>query len=214
MKQMSDAWHARLSEETLSLCLCWRLTRRDQHVLGLTNHDQSLSIEGVLYLPGAMLGDAYFSHGASLQPGTADADGVLSHPLIEDDDLRAGDWDDCKIDVFRADWRAPELGLWHVWSGYLSRVTRDEAGQFRADLVSLSVDLQRPIGRIVQRLCDAELGDERCGAVAEGRTCDQRFETCRDVFRNVENFRGFPHLPGTDAILAGPSITQNDGGKR
>ncbi|WP_025898615.1 DUF2163 domain-containing protein [Sneathiella glossodoripedis] len=31
--------------------------------------------------------------------------------------------------------------------------------------------------------------------------CDKRFATCRDVFANVENFRGFPHVPGLDALL-------------
>lgn len=31
--------------------------------------------------------------------------------------------------------------------------------------------------------------------------CDKRLETCRDRFANVANFRGFPHLPGQDAML-------------
>lgn len=33
--------------------------------------------------------------------------------------------------------------------------------------------------------------------------CDKRFETCRDVFANQINFRGFPHIPGTDSLLSG-----------
>jgi uncharacterized phage protein (TIGR02218 family) len=32
--------------------------------------------------------------------------------------------------------------------------------------------------------------------------CDKRFETCRDRFANMLNFRGFPHIPGNDHILA------------
>ncbi len=31
--------------------------------------------------------------------------------------------------------------------------------------------------------------------------CDKRFATCRDVFSNQTNFRGFPHIPGTDSLL-------------
>jgi uncharacterized phage protein (TIGR02218 family) len=31
--------------------------------------------------------------------------------------------------------------------------------------------------------------------------CDKRLETCRDRFANVVNFRGFPHIPGADAVL-------------
>ena len=34
--------------------------------------------------------------------------------------------------------------------------------------------------------------------------CDKRNETCRDRFANIANFRGFPHMPGTDFLLRGP----------
>lgn len=34
--------------------------------------------------------------------------------------------------------------------------------------------------------------------------CDKRFETCRAKFANALNFRGFPHMPGNDAVQAGP----------
>lgn len=32
------------------------------------------------------------------------------------------------------------------------------------------------------------------------RGCDKSFATCRNVFANQLNFRGFPHIPGTDAL--------------
>jgi uncharacterized phage protein (TIGR02218 family) len=31
--------------------------------------------------------------------------------------------------------------------------------------------------------------------------CDKLFATCRDVFANTDNFRGFPHIPGNDTVL-------------
>lgn len=34
--------------------------------------------------------------------------------------------------------------------------------------------------------------------------CDKRLETCRAKFANTINFRGFPHMPGNDAIQARP----------
>jgi uncharacterized phage protein (TIGR02218 family) len=30
--------------------------------------------------------------------------------------------------------------------------------------------------------------------------CDKRFDTCRNRFNNVLNFRGFPHIPGNDFV--------------
>jgi uncharacterized phage protein (TIGR02218 family) len=32
--------------------------------------------------------------------------------------------------------------------------------------------------------------------------CDKRFATCREKFENAVNFRGFPHLPGNDFVVA------------
>jgi uncharacterized phage protein (TIGR02218 family) len=45
------------------------------------------------------------------------------------------------------------------------------------------------------------------------RGCDKRFETCRDRFANAAAFRGFPHIPGNDFLVASPvSGGPNDGG--
>ena len=37
--------------------------------------------------------------------------------------------------------------------------------------------------------------------VAVTAGCDRQFATCRDRFANAANFRGFPHIPGQDAVL-------------
>jgi len=44
--------------------------------------------------------------------------------------------------------------------------------------------------------------------------CDKRFATCRDRFRNADNFRGFPQIPGNDFVLSYPVVGTpgNDGG--
>ncbi len=43
--------------------------------------------------------------------------------------------------------------------------------------------------------------------------CDKRFATCRERFANAVNFRGFPHIPGNDFVIASPDAgAGNDGG--
>ncbi|MBZ0260814.1 MAG: DUF2163 domain-containing protein, partial [Hyphomicrobiales bacterium] len=46
--------------------------------------------------------------------------------------------------------------------------------------------------------------------------CDKQFTTCRAKFFNRENFRGFPHLPGTDFVttFATRDGQNNDGESR
>jgi uncharacterized phage protein (TIGR02218 family) len=54
-----------------------------------------------------------------------------------------------------------------------------------------------------------ELQDATPYDVAVGDTftiqvgCDKNFSTCKTKFNNTDNFRGFPHLPGTDRMVTG-----------
>lgn len=44
--------------------------------------------------------------------------------------------------------------------------------------------------------------------------CDKRVATCKAKFNNINNFQGFPHIPGEDWLQAFPSQRRrNDGGK-
>lgn len=199
MKTISDEFSSRLSGGVVTLCLCWRLTRQDGLVLGLTDHDRDVLVDGVTYVPGAAVEAGKFTQDAGLKPGRAAAAGALSSDAITEDDLSARLWDACRVDVFRVDWAAPTLGRIWVWSGYLSELSRGIQGGFEAELVSLKADLERPVGRVMQRRCfdprcDACMGDEPDGSLLE----------CR----------GFPHMPGTDFVLSGPAADGNDGGKR
>jgi uncharacterized phage protein (TIGR02218 family) len=64
-----------------------------------------------------------------------------------------------------------------------------------------------------------ELWQAMSGAVAAGDGftvtpgCDKRFATCRDRFANSVNFRGHPHMPGNDAVLAAATAGQALDGK-
>ena len=52
---------------------------------------------------------------------------------------------------------------------------------------------------------DLPRGAVEPGCVVEVREgCDKRFETCVNRFANALNFRGEPHLPGTDLLTRYP----------
>lgn len=213
MRIIESEYAARLKSGAATTCLCWRLTRADGFVLAVTEHDRALVVDGISYAPGGALSAGAFTLSDGLKPGQAAAGGALSHDAISEADLTAGLWDGARVDVLRADWQRPEF-LVAVWAGRLSDVRHGQAG-FEAELVSLKADFERSVGRVYTRRCAAILGDARCGAtVGPGQSCDQTIETCRDVFGNSANFRGFPHMPGTDFVLSGPAVIGNNGGKR
>jgi uncharacterized phage protein (TIGR02218 family) len=53
-------------------------------------------------------------------------------------------------------------------------------------------------------------------AVQLSAGCDKQFSTCKSKFNNASNFRGFPHMPGTDFVtsFASANDPNNDGGQR
>jgi hypothetical protein len=223
MKQISEDFAARLAAETTNLCLCWRFERADGEVFGATDHDRPLTFDGVTYAPSAGLESVTFEGTNGLAPGHAAASGSLSLDFFSDAALDAGAWDGARVDVWRVDWLEVAYRV-DVWSGRLSQVSR-QGQAFSAELVSLKADFERMIGRVYARSCDADLGDARCGvdlgdpalvasgAIAAG--CDKSFAMCGARFANRVNFRGFPHMPGADAILAGPAANRtNAGGRR
>lgn len=206
MKPLDQDLRARFAKTEMTVCLCWRVRRTDKYIIGFTDHDTALEIDTVTYHPNSVMASTSFSQGGDLRPGRANCRGALSSELITRQDLQAGLWNRAVIDVFRVDWQRPDLGGLHIWSGFFSDITCRDDAAFEAELISSKADLEQPFGRVIARQCDAVLGDHRCGKTAiQGMVCDQRFETCRDIFDNAENFRGFPDLPGPDFIMKGPA---------
>ncbi|MEM7662007.1 MAG: DUF2163 domain-containing protein [Pseudomonadota bacterium] len=201
MRQIDDAFRARLASGVTTTCLCWRLTRQDGQIVAVTEHDRVITFRGLTYNPGAAVQASEFSSSSELRPGQAGAAGALSSEAITDDDLIAGLWDSAEVDVFRVDWEMPEFGI-QIWSGRFSEITRSDIG-FQAELVSLKADLERPVGRVYSRQ----------GLSEDGLSDGQSFEQYKAEGRAAE-FTGFPHMPGNDAILSGPAATGNDGGRR
>ncbi|WP_279477831.1 DUF2163 domain-containing protein [Aureimonas sp. SK2] len=64
-------------------------------------------------------------------------------------------------------------------------------------------------GALVVDLVEAPSPDWAAGDIARlVAGCDRSFTICRERFDNALNFRGFPHIPGTDAALA---VAKSDG---
>ncbi|MEL6567729.1 MAG: DUF2163 domain-containing protein [Pseudomonadota bacterium] len=193
-------------------CQCWTFSRKDGVAVRLTEHDNLLEIDGETYSPGALIEASRFTLTSDLTPGTSEVSGALESKLFDEGDMISGVWDGARVDVFRADWKTATR-VAHIWSGRLSRIEHD-GFQFSVALVSLKSDFANLLGRAYTRHCDAILGDARCGVdlanpAYTGAICDQRIETCRDRFSNAENFRGFPHMPGSDFLLAGPEAERH-----
>lgn len=89
---------------------------------------------------------------------------------------------------FEAGWFA--FGTVEWTSGANAGRRTEVLGHDVADGVAILILLEAP----VRAIAEGDAFTIRAG-------CDKRMETCGAKFGNVANFRGFPHIPGQDAIL-------------
>lgn len=201
MRDLPPGLAGRLSAGAAGLCHAWIVTLSDGRQRGFTDHDRSLRVAGVDCAPESGLSAGAASLGADTLAGEASVEAVLE----DDTDPAAGAWDGARIAHWRVDWTDPDQAVL-IGRGTVQRV-RTEGRRLVCEIAGPLQALDRVAGRTYGRLCDATLGDHRCGLEADaiaGRRCDKRFQTCRTVFGNALNFRGFPDIPGDDFLAAMP----------
>lgn len=206
----------RVESGAASLCHAWILTRADGVVLGFTDHDRDLTVEGVTCRAASGWTAGAAETAAGFSPGMAAAVGGFDDAALSEADLAAGLYDGARVERRVVDWSAPGLSV-RLWTARVASA-KAEGGAFTLALEGALAALDRVAGRTFGRSCDAALGDARCGvdvAAFPGATCDKRWATCRVVFGNGLNFRGFPTAPGEDFLTLYPNDGErNDGGRR
>ncbi|MGA9658234.1 MAG: DUF2163 domain-containing protein [Asticcacaulis sp.] len=210
MRHISEDMASALAQGAAKFCQAWCLTRRDGVVLGFTDHDQDLVFLGITCQAQSGLTQGAVSQNLG-EASAAAISGIIASEAIKAADIEAGLYDGATIQTYVVDWTNPSDSVLSG-TGTLARLEcrggmDDEAGQFIAHVEGLAARLDQVIGRRFGYLCDAQLGDPRCGLDAGelGATvCDKRYNTCLNTFSNTLNFRGFPDLPGEDFLTIYP----------
>jgi uncharacterized phage protein (TIGR02218 family) len=293
MRPVPAALQARLDSGVTTLAQAWTLTRRDGLVMGFTDHDRDLVIDGVVHRAGTGLAASEASSRFDLSVDGGEIAGAFDDAVLTDADLAAGRYDAAAVETWLVDWSEPSLRLLTA-RGTLGEVRRQGAA-FVAELRGPADALAQDSGRLYTARCNADLGDARCradlgnpawhssgsvaalrgvsqfeadglGGFADGwfgagrllwtsganvglameikqhrlaaghvvlslwqampeplasgdaftvtAGCDKTLATCRDSFANVDNFRGFPHVPGNDFVMSYPmpGTVMDDGG--
>lgn len=166
MREIDEGLAAQLASETTTLCRCWRLTRRDGVRMGFTDHDRTVRFLGLDHEPGTGFRGTEIETALGLSVDNLEAAGALSSERIREADVAAGLYDEAAIEQWLVDWRFPTRRL-KLFAGTAGEIRRG-AGGFEMEVLGLGAALNRPLGRSFQRLCDAEVGDRRCGVDLDG----------------------------------------------
>lgn len=274
MKNLNSSLAAHLAGEVTTLATCWKLVRRDGMVMGFTDHDVDVMVDGLLYKAATGMTSSAVSASNTLKVDELDIEGMLHSDAITQEDVLKGLYDYAQVQVFLMDYTGEAEGILTLRTGWLGEVTL-KGNQFVAEIRGLSQALQQTIGDIYSPGCRAMLGDDRCkvnvalytvsGTVTEAEDvygvqasglaqpdgyftagsvrftsgvnagvtaevkyysdkrfyfalplrelcavgdtfsavagCDKTTVACKSRFMNILNFRGEPHVPGTDRML-------------
>jgi len=152
---------AHLAGGATTLCWCWKLVRKDGLMIGFTDHDRDLMVDGVRYAARSGFTGTEIEEVLGLSPDNLETSGALSADAISEADLSAGRFDGATAEIWLVNWA--ETAQRHLLrAGTLGEVTRDGTA-FQAELRGLSHALSLAKGRIFQHGCDAVPGDARCG---------------------------------------------------
>lgn len=158
----------------------WHLTRRDGVEFAFTDCDVDLTVGGLTFEASAALTPSEAVASVGMAVDEQEIQGGLKSDRITESELAAGVYDGASVRVVEIDWRSRQIvDVVGVYS--LGQISRTESG-FTAELRSRAGVLAQKRGRFVVSVCDAELGDARCGvdlaalrvssavAVAQGET--------------------------------------------
>ncbi len=156
-----EALLSHLATGSTTVCRAWIVRRRDGEVLGFTDHDRDLVVDGVTCRADTGMTARALHQTTGLSVDNSEAFGALSATSITEADLLAGRYDSAEVRAYLVNWQAPHEVIVQ-FCGQLGEITR-AGGSFKAELRGLSDLLNRPHGMAYTPRCSAILGDERCG---------------------------------------------------
>jgi uncharacterized phage protein (TIGR02218 family) len=170
MRSIPSALQAKLDTGATTLARCWILTRRDGGVSGFTDHDDDITLDGVVCRAATGFNAAEATQQLGLAVGGTEVGGALASDSLNEDDLAAGRFDAARVRLYLVDWSEPELRVL-LASGVLGEVRR-QGLTFTAELRGLAHRLAEESGRLFTASCSADLGDQRCTIdLADPRYC-------------------------------------------
>ena len=169
-----------LATGATTVCRCWGIFRADDQFQGFTDHDLSISFEGLNFEATSGMTPHAIEQSTGLAVDNTSAIGVIASGAINELDLKLGRYDGATVKIWRVNWADPEeRSLDFV--GTIGEI-KVSGQKFEAELRGQTERLNLPIGRIYQRQCDAVVGDAACGV----ELTDPRFFAAGTVVEQLD----------------------------
>lgn len=151
-----------LHGEVTTLATCWLIERKDGNLIGFTDSQEDIVLEGVTYHASPGIERSALQCGDTFKADHLEMEVLFNSDLLKEEDIQRGAFDFATVYVFVVDYTQPEKGRLSLLKGSLGPVTQSE-GVFKVELYSLANKLDTKLGSYFSPGCRAQLGDTRCG---------------------------------------------------
>lgn len=160
MKAIPEELKTHIEGEVTSLCRCWILQTVSGLSLGFTDHDEDITLKGIVCERNAGFEASQIEERLGLDVNTTEVEGALQSGHITADDIHAGIYDNARVSTYVVNWQKPSLYM----LDHVSLVGEiiEEDGIFKMEFRSLSSQLDQTHGRHFVKECQADLGDGNC----------------------------------------------------
>lgn len=184
MRAVDAALQAHLNTGATTLARAWIVRRQDGWVMGFTDHDRRLVVDGVVCEPSSGMDPSAIHASTGLSVDNSAASGALSSAGITDLDIETGKFDGAEVWHWLVNWANPAQSLLQ-FRGTMGEIRRGE-GAFEVELRGLAEVLNRPVGRTYMRQCSGRWADTPCGTGLEA--ADYQAEDEVDFFEGRKAF--------------------------
>jgi uncharacterized phage protein (TIGR02218 family) len=160
MRVIHSGLASHLDGGVTTLARCWTLTRADGVVMGFTEHDRDLVIDGVTHKARSGLEASEAQGELGFAVASLDVAGVLHSAGISQADISRGLYDGAQVTIQLVDWSHP-ANRQRLDVLTIGEITRSDSG-FTAELRGAAHRHDEERGRLYTMRCGADLGDARC----------------------------------------------------
>ena len=104
MRTLPPEFQASLDSGATRIARCWKVVRADGTELGFTDHDRTLSFDGLDYEPESGFTPSAIEAGTGLSADTHEVTGALSSERITEVDIARGQYDRAEVTLYLVDW--------------------------------------------------------------------------------------------------------------
>lgn len=147
-------------DETSTVVVCWKITRKDNTMLFFTNHSVDISIGNDIYISSNSLSPSEILNSNIPEQNSFDVDGIIDNEKITTEDLLSGLYDRAKIDLLLVDYNNTENNVL-LRSGYINDI-KISGNVFVAEIYNVLSAFNNALCNVYSMSCRANLGDKLC----------------------------------------------------